>query len=175
MDSKPFNSYSHQSPPDYHDSNPRENDDSLSISPISGASPEDRTPLSAKRGKEPRGAYRPIRHADDAEAYLESVTEAERDLLIGSRFSLDSNDSDDFGDRHLQKQPEKGRKGIRYFLPTWRYALLGVVVILVALFGLWGDVRFLSGPPPVNYVSDGFSFFYFLLRLWCRRVDVEVV
>ncbi|TQB75873.1 hypothetical protein MPDQ_001474 [Monascus purpureus] len=151
MDTKPFNSYSHQPPPDYYDSNPRENDDALSISPISGPGPEDRTPLSAKSGKEPRGAYRPIRHADDAEAYLESITEAERDLLIGSRFSLDSNDSDDFGDRHFQKQPEKGRKGIRYFLPTWRYALLGVVVILVALFGLWGDVRFLSGPPPVHY------------------------
>ena len=148
------------------------NDDMMS--PGSGVELRSRPTRSVKHGKRPSGAYMSIDETDDAEAYAESITEAERDLLVEPRFSVDSDDSDDYGDRPLpQKRVEVKRTGVRYYLPSWKYAVFGVLLIVVVVVALWGDIRLLPEPPPDSYVS--YSTISLSVALWDRSVERNVI
>ncbi|KAF7591544.1 hypothetical protein BBP40_001423 [Aspergillus hancockii] len=97
-------------------------------------------------------AYVPVvRKSGDVEAYLDSITEAELELLSASRqYDIvdddDDNDSDGYG-TGVKKGPRQGllhktrdrRKGWRtvWYLKYWWRILIGIVLVLVLLVWLF--------------------------------------
>lgn len=162
-----------------HDSIPEEDhahdsDDSLPLSNLSDDDPDNRSKKVKLRRldrSDPEhhaaSAYVPvIRKSGDVEAYLDSITEAEQELLAASRqYDIDDDDSDEYGDgakkraqmqRHRAEQMRKrnrhqGWRAVYYSKFWWR--TLVVVIVGLGLL-VWAFLSFAASRGDVDEQPD---------------------